>query len=98
MVHDLRIAARTLLKTAMFRHSADRRFRELFRQFQFRAVARDQAKSSKSGNDGPTILPFCRGAQKPRRFTVDGQIFRMDGAEPLSGPSRRAPSRRKQTP
>lgn len=91
--------ARELLKTAMFRHSADRRFRDLYRDFQFRTVADDQKRMANIPfpDDTPVILPFNAGTPKPRRFTIDGQIVRMDGAEPLNGPTRRSPSRKKHT-
>ncbi len=93
-------AARDLLKTAMFRNSSDRRFRELYRDFQFRAIADDQANKESIAfpDDAPVILRFVRSRAKTRRFTVDGQILRIDGAEPLSGPTRRTPSRKKQSP
>lgn len=93
-------AARDLLKTAMFRNSGDRRFRELYRDFQFRAIADDQEskKSIAFPDDAPVILRFVRSKTKARRFAVDGQVLRMDGAEPRSGPTRRTPSRKRQAP
>ncbi len=93
-------AARELLKTAMFRHSSDRRFRDLYRDFQFRAVADDQTSKASIAfpDNSPVILPFVHAKKKARRFTIDGHIFRMDGSEAVAGPSRRTSSRRKQTP
>jgi tetratricopeptide (TPR) repeat protein len=91
--------ARTVLKTAMFRHSSDRRYRDLFRDFQFRLVADDQKSKATIPfpDDEPVLLPFVKTNVKPRRFAIDGQIVRLDGAEPLHGPSKRTPSRKKHT-
>jgi len=91
--------ARVLLKTAMFRHSSDRRFRDLFRDFRFRAVADDQKSKATIPfpDDQPILLPFVHNAPKQRRHSIDGQIVRIDGAAPLRGPSHRKPSRHKHT-
>lgn len=83
--------ARRLLRDAMFRHSNDRRFRDLERDFRFRAVARTQSDR----NDEPVILPMIRTSQPRRRFAIDGQIFRIDAAEKPAGPVRRKVSRKR---
>ena len=77
-----------LLRTAMFRQSGDRRFVELRRRHQFRRLADEQAGP-------PVLLPFPGSTPKPRRFQLDGQIFRIDAAEHHSGPRNASRARRK---
>lgn len=79
-----------VLRTAMFRNSGNPRFRELYRDHQFRSVADEQADAAE-----PVILPFVAAATKTsKRFTLDGQIFRMDAAETPGGPSSQARTRK----
>lgn len=78
-------------KAAMFRNSSDRRFRDLLRDVQYRAVAQGQEPKS------AVILPFRPKTPTSGRFIVDGQIFRIDAGHPHSGPTRQAPSRKRNT-
>lgn len=85
-------AGHELLKTAMFRHSRDGRYRDLYRAFQFRDVA-DEQRSKASipfTDDEPVILRFAAGQIKKRHARAASQIVRIDGAEPLSRPARRS--------
>jgi cytochrome c-type biogenesis protein CcmH/NrfG len=94
MDDDQTDAARAVLKAALFRHSRDRRFHDLFRRCRFRAVADDQAAKASipfPQDDAPVILRFAPAKTKKRRLSAGHCVVRIDGAEPLAGPSRRSP-------
>jgi tetratricopeptide (TPR) repeat protein len=79
-----------LLKTAMFRYSRDGRYRDLYRDFQFRDVADEQSSKTTIpfGDDEPVILRFVAGQNKKRRNRVAGQNVRIDGVAPIPRPAR----------
>jgi tetratricopeptide (TPR) repeat protein len=85
-------ASRELLKTAMFRHSDDRRYRDLYRAFQFRDVADEQRSKAPIplSDDEPVILRFALGQPKKGRVRAASQIVRLDGAGPLPRLARRS--------
>jgi tetratricopeptide (TPR) repeat protein len=86
-----------VLKSAMFRHSRERRFRDLYRDFQFHAVAQQQSAARGSHATEPVILRFAPAPTKKRRVRVADHILRIDGAHPLPGPSRRSAVKKRTT-
>jgi Flp pilus assembly protein TadD len=74
--------ARGLLLAARFRHPRDARYRKLWDEFQFHAArgAQNAARTGRSPDDGPVILPFLRPVREAApRTAVDGKIIRADG-------------------
>lgn len=88
-----------LVRTAMFRNSGDRRFRDLYRDHQFRRVSADQSRRATIPfpDSGPMLLPFARPTPRKRNFTLDGQIFRIDAAHGATGPRRPKTTPKKRT-
>lgn len=90
-----------LVRTAMFSNSGDHRFRDLYRRHQYRQVAAEQSRREAIPfpAEEPVLLPFERPGDRKRRFTLDGEIFRIDEAHKHVGPRRHAPdaNRKKRT-
>ena len=94
------IASLRVLRTAMFRNSGDRRYRELYRRRQFQQLSEEQARRRviPFPTDEPVLIPFFQPATPRRRTIADGRILRLDTAEGFVGPRRHIPetSRKKQ--
>lgn len=86
--------AQSVVRLALFRNSADRRFRNLWQEHQFEALrARQEVQATTlrlSDRCRPVILPFTR-PQGSRR--LGGKFLRLDGPSGLPGP--KGPSHRK---
>ena len=92
--------ARTLVRSAMFHNSQDRRFRTLWQQHQFARLREEQhtrAEPATKAAGGPRLLPFLR-KKSPARQVVDGKIIRFDAAAtdtiPLPKDRRKTPRNR----
>jgi tetratricopeptide (TPR) repeat protein len=78
--------ARTALQAALFRNPRDHRFRQLWANFQFRQLRRQQARELlASDDDGPVLLPFVL-SERPSSRRGRGKILRHDDPAPLTPP------------
>jgi tetratricopeptide (TPR) repeat protein len=79
--------ARGELRAALFRNPRDRRFRQLWADFQFRQLRRQQQarQADRRDAEGPVLLPFVT-APRPAGAGGHGKILRHDSHAPLQPP------------
>lgn len=79
--------ARSELRAALFRNPRDRRFRQLWADFQFRQLRRQQKarQAIRREVEGPVLLPFT-AAPRPSSAGGRGKILRKDSPSPLQPP------------
>src|SRR4051794_8404098 len=93
LIEGLRLAGRgdecrAELRAALFRNPRDRRFRQLWTDYQFRQLYQEQhelRRSRAGADDGPVLLPFV---PRERPVSADGQaqVVRQDGPSTLPPP------------
>jgi tetratricopeptide (TPR) repeat protein len=86
--------ARLLLRAAQFRHPRDRRFQNLWTDFQFQLLHDEQQAEKQRvalAEEKPRLLPFVRPEPAPR----GRRVVRKDAASSPKGPHQRQPAPRK---
>lgn len=93
LVEGLRLAGRgdecrTELRAALFRNPRDRRFRQLWADFQFRQLRQEQRerrRRNRGASDGPVLLPFVL-PERPASADGEARSLRHDGPSTVPPP------------
>jgi tetratricopeptide (TPR) repeat protein len=90
--------ARRALQAALFRNPRDARFRQLWNDFQFQQLRREQEQERRrdllaNETDGPTLLPFVRPAPGTVPFQQGKKRVRRDGPSAPAPPHTTRPAR-----
>jgi tetratricopeptide (TPR) repeat protein len=84
--------ARSALRRAMFQNGRDYRFKQLWRDFEFRELRRSQEQARhatmrrRTVHQSPMLLPFVRLVTTPKPLGVNGKIIRRDPPTPIQPP------------
>jgi Tfp pilus assembly protein PilF len=99
LIEGLRLAGRSdecraELRAALFRNPRDRRFRQLWANYQFRQLHQEQRErqSLHGADEGPVLLPFVP-RQRPAVAGGQSQVVRQDGPSTLPPPHAPQPAR-----
>jgi len=99
LIEGLRLAGqgeecRAELRAALFRNPRDRRFRQLWADFQFRQLHQEQQEQRRrrDTDEGPVILSFVP-RERPASADGQAQVLRQDGPSTVPPPHGSPPVR-----